>query len=54
MYSDLVPKFARKFADVGTAMTEGFKSYMQAVKDASFPALEHTFKIDDEVIEKLY
>ena len=53
MYSDLVPKFARKFADVGAAMTEGFKAYAASVKDISFPAEEHTFKIDDSVIEKL-
>ena len=53
MYSDLVPKFARKFADVGAAMTEGFKAYTASVKDVSFPAEEHTFKIDDSVIEKL-
>ncbi len=53
MYSDLVPKFAKKFADVGTAMTDGFKSYSEAVKDGVFPALEHAFKIDDEIIEKL-
>lgn len=53
MYSDLVPKFARKFADVGQAMTEGFKAYCAAVEDQSFPAPEHTFKINDEVIEAL-
>ena len=54
MYTDLVPKFARKFAEVGEAMTAGFKSYSSAVKDRSFPAAEHTFAISDEVIEKLY
>lgn len=34
-------------------MTEGFKAYTTSVKEASFPAEEHTFKIDDSVIEKL-
>lgn len=54
MYTDLVPKFARKFAEVGTAMTDGFKAYCSAVEDKSFPAAEHTFAISDDVIEKLY
>ncbi len=53
MYTDLVPKFARKFAEVGEAMTAGFAGYCAAVKDTSFPAPEHTFAISDEVIEKL-
>jgi 3-methyl-2-oxobutanoate hydroxymethyltransferase len=35
-------------------MTQAFKDYDAAVKDGSFPAPEHTYKIDDEVIEKLY
>lgn len=53
MYSDFVPKFVRTFADVGSAMSEGFKAYSEAVKTASFPAAEHTFKIADEVLENL-
>ena len=53
MYSDFTPKFVKKFADVGAVMTEGFKSYSQAVIDGTFPQPEHTFKIDDAVIEKL-
>ena len=30
------------------------KDYDAAVKDSSFPAQEHTFKIDEEVLDKLY
>lgn len=54
MFSDFCPKFVRKFANVGEIMTQAFKDYDAAVKDGSFPAAEHTYKIDDEVIEKLY
>lgn len=54
MFSDFTPKFVRKFANVGEVMREAFKKYDAAVKDGSFPAEEHTYKIDDEVIEKLY
>ena len=54
MFSDFCPKFVRKFANVGETMRQAFKDYDAAVKDGSFPAAEHTYKIDDEVIEKLY
>lgn len=54
MFSDFSPKFVRKFANVGEIMTQAFKDYDAAVKECSFPASEHTYKIDDEVIEKLY
>ncbi|MCD8018774.1 MAG: 3-methyl-2-oxobutanoate hydroxymethyltransferase [Clostridiales bacterium] len=54
MFSDFCPKFVRKFANVGEMMSQAFKDYDAAVKDGSFPAEEHTYKIDDEVIEKLY
>ena len=54
MFSDFCPKFVRKFANVGEIMRQAFKDYDAAVKDCSFPAVEHTYKIDDEVIEKLY
>lgn len=54
MFSDFCPKFVRKFANVGETMKQAFRDYDAAVKDGSFPAEEHTYKIDDEVIEKLY
>ena len=54
MFSDFCPKFVRKFANVGEIMSQAFKDYDAAVKDGSFPAEEHTYKIEDEVIEKLY
>lgn len=54
MFSDFCPKFVRKFANVGDSMRQAFREYDAAVKDGSFPAEEHTYKIDEEVIGKLY
>ena len=54
LFSDFCPKFVRKFANVGEMMSQAFREYDAAVKDGSFPAEEHTYKIDDEVIAKLY
>lgn len=54
MYDNFTPKFVRKFAEVGAMMKQGVQEYYAAVQDSSFPAAEHTFKIDEEVLEKLY
>lgn len=48
------PKFVKKYADVHTVTIDAVKQYIADVKDRSFPAPEHTFKIDDTVLEKLY
>lgn len=54
-YTDgFCPKFVKRYADLHSEMTEAFKAYATDVKARSFPAAEHTFKIDDEVLEKLY
>lgn len=47
------PKFAKLFANVGALMREGFKAYISETQSGEFPAAEHTFKIDSEIIEKL-
>lgn len=54
MYSDMAPKFVKQFRKVGDEMKAGFQDYVKEVKEGVFPAKEHTFKIDDSVIEKLY
>ena len=54
-YTDgFCPKFVKRYADLHSEMTAAFKAYAADVKARSFPAAEHTFKIDDEVLEKLY
>lgn len=54
MFKDYVPKFVKKYADVGTIMTEAFQRYDKEVKENSFPDAAHSFTIKDEVLEKLY
>lgn len=53
MFSDYVPKFVKQFANVGEVMTGAFQNYMREVKAGTFPAAEHTYKIADEIMEKL-
>lgn len=54
MFSDFTPKFVKRYANIGEMMTEAFKKYDEEVKSTAFPSAEQTYKIDDEVIEKLY
>lgn len=54
MYADFKPKFVKRFANVGEVMQNGIKAYIEETKNGTFPASEHTFKINDEVINKLY
>lgn len=54
MFTDYVPKFVKQFAKVGEVMVQAFTDYKKEVQAGTYPAEEHTFKIDDEVIDKLY
>lgn len=54
MFSDFTPKFVKRYANVGEVMTAAFRQYDEEVKNSSFPSKEHTYKIDDDIIEKLY
>lgn len=54
MFSDFKPKFVKQFANIGEVMKQAFADYAKEVKEGTFPAEEHTYKISDEVIEKLY
>lgn len=54
MFTDYVPKFVKQFANVGEVMRNAFADYLKEVKDGSFPDEGKTYKIEDEVLEKLY
>ncbi len=54
MFSDFKPKFVKNFANVGDLMRDGFRSYIKEVHEGTFPSDEHCFKIDDEILNKLY
>ena len=54
MFSDFKPKFVKHFANAGDMIREAVKTYIAEIDDGIFPAEEHCYKIDDEVIDKLY
>lgn len=54
LFSDMKPKFVKNYGELGASMKEGLKSYIEEVKSGVFPQKEHCFKVDQNVIEKLY
>lgn len=54
MFSNFSPKFVKQYADIGLQMKTAFTKYIYEVKNGTFPEEKHTFKINDEVLNKLY
>ena len=46
--SPRVPKFVKRFAEIGRAMDQAFASYASEVKSRQFPAPEHTYEMRPE------
>ena len=54
MFSDFTPKFVKRYVELGEIMKDAFRSYIEEVSSGAFPSEEHEYKIDDDIIEKLY
>ncbi|ACQ53533.1 3-methyl-2-oxobutanoate hydroxymethyltransferase [Clostridium botulinum] len=54
MFSDFKPKFVKSFGNIGESIKDGVSQYIKEVKESKFPEEKHAFKIDDDVINKLY
>lgn len=53
MFSDFRPKFVKLFANAGEEMKRGIRSYINEVRNGSFPAAEHSFTMDKDIAGKL-
>jgi 3-methyl-2-oxobutanoate hydroxymethyltransferase len=47
------PKFVKRFAEVGELMRKGITDYISETKSGEFPAQEHTYAIDEDVISQI-
>ena len=54
LFNDYTPKFVKRFANLGEEMIKSFKTYDQEVKAGTFPDESHAFKIDDDVLKRIY
>lgn len=54
MYSNMKPKFVKHFGQIGEQMKAAFQEYKKEVEEGTYPAEEHTFKMDETLLDKLY
>lgn len=54
MFSDFVPRFVKQYAKLNTEITAAVQHYIAEVREGDFPAGEHTFDMDADILEKLY
>lgn len=60
VYADMIglftafqPHFVRRFADIGAEASTAFKKFSQSVKESSFPTLDESYSIDNQILETL-
>ncbi|TCS84161.1 3-methyl-2-oxobutanoate hydroxymethyltransferase [Tepidibacillus fermentans] len=51
---DRSPKFVKIYGQIGEMIKRSISQYKEEVKKRSFPAKEHTFSIQESVLEQLY
>lgn len=54
MFSDFVPRFVKQYAKLNTEITAAVQDYIAEVREGDFPAGEHTFDMDADILGKLY
>ncbi|MBN1074296.1 3-methyl-2-oxobutanoate hydroxymethyltransferase [Clostridium botulinum] len=54
MFDNFIPKFVKRYANIGAQMREAIQIYIGEVGDGSFPQDKHSFKIDEKELQKLY
>ncbi len=54
LYDEFTPKFVKSYANAGDMFKMAISNYIDEVKNCAFPEQKHGFKIDEEIIEKLY
>ena len=52
--TEFTPKFVKKYRNLQQEIFTATQEYINDVQTRTFPATEHTFSMQDEVLEKLY
>jgi 3-methyl-2-oxobutanoate hydroxymethyltransferase len=52
-YPDFTPKHARAYTDMASALTAAFNEYAGDVRQGRFPTEEHSFEMDESLLEGL-
>jgi len=53
LYTDFVPKHAKRYAKLADEMKAAIVDYIAEVKSVSFPTMKHSFQMDENVLASL-
>jgi 3-methyl-2-oxobutanoate hydroxymethyltransferase len=53
LYGEFKPKFAKRYADIGAAVTSALREFDREVRDGSFPTDEHSFTMKESELLSL-
>ncbi|MFS8570959.1 MAG: 3-methyl-2-oxobutanoate hydroxymethyltransferase [Thermaerobacter sp.] len=53
LYAGKSPKFAKQYVDLSAAIRDAVGRFIDEVRTGAFPTDEHSFSMDDDVVEKL-
>ena len=53
LFTDFVPKHAKRYADLGQSIAGAVAEYISEVKNQRFPAREHSYHIKEDVLAEL-
>jgi len=53
LFTGFVPKHAKRYAQLAEQMQDAFVRFAQEVQEGSFPAAEHSFSMDEAILEEL-
>lgn len=53
LQTDIRPKFIKLYGTFFSSMVEAVRSYAKEVKEAAFPAPEHSYTMDEEIVRTL-
>ena len=53
LFTDFVPKHAKRYANLGQTIQEAFSRYAQEVKDGTFPTAKESSTMDEELLSEL-
>ncbi len=53
LFTDFVPRHARRYANLAQAIREAFSQYVDDVRDGSFPTAAESFTLDESILDEL-
>lgn len=54
LYQGTIPKFVKRYTEIGNDIEKATKQYIREVKEGVFPREEHSFHINEDSLKKLY